>query len=88
MKQYINCKTWDQLNNLEKENVNEALLTVNGDNLGRTNSKLYFVVKETDTEIINEWYIETMYKTFLTKILITSDWEEVIDYKNILLGRF
>ena len=88
MKQYLNPKKWHELTKEEQGNVNEVLLTVQHDNMGRKGSTLYHVVEETDTDIINQWYIEVMEDISVTKILVKSDWSEVIDYKQFTLGSY
>lgn len=77
-------------NDCDKETrskVNEILLQVNGDNLGRDNTKVYTVVNESETFLKREYYLEHISGSRLVKILVDAEFD-LIEYKIITLGEY
>lgn len=81
-------RLWDELTSLEKSIINDVLLDINGDNLGKENVSLTYVIDEDDKSFNVYWYLEMVDNIQITKAFLSESMQTLIDYKTIALGRF
>ena len=81
-------RLWEELTSLEKSIINDVLLDINGDNLGKENLSLTYVIDEDDNNFTVYWYLEMVDDTQVTKAFLSESMQNLINYKIISLGRF